>query len=560
MDNNNETSSTSISSSRKIKVNYKLLPIKAHYFFFMASLGPILPFLPVFGKQLGVSEVVMGFITAILPILFLLAKPLFGLIVDYFQEQRKTVFMGLLCAMSLCYVLLYLIPQPSGPFITEKSPYNLSGIHCEELDFCQSREVLEAEGCGQYKRVICNLTCGPSKNGSLVEALFTSAPTSNDTSSAETPCIIGNQSSFTCSSVDNSTCELACVLHQTEREKDCLYGTPTFWGFVILMSLGTIGFNVANSISDAICFDVLGSGGEMKYGHQRVWGTIGFGITALLAGYAVDWWSAGSANKDYTPAFILVLIFGVLDILCCFRLRVRGIVSSFCSGDEISLPPIPRSENILKDVGQLLKHKHIVIFLTFAVLAGVIDSFIVYFLFWYLEDLAQVTGEMSNIKLLEGITVAVETLVGEVIFFMLSGKILKKIGYGHSLTLCFMAYSLRLGLISLIPSPWWVLPVELFMQGPTYALCYTTIVAYASAVAPPGTSATMQGLVAGMDDGFAHSNVTGYALGSMIGGLLYHEVEGNMALKIFCAMAFLCGLLHFVLYKFTLKHTMLPAG
>lgn len=39
------------------------------------------------------------------------------------------------------------------------------------------------------------------------------------------------------------------------------------------------------------------------------------------------------------------------------------------------------------------------------------------------------------------------------------------------------------------------------MQGPTYALCYTTIVAYASAISPPGTSATVQGIVAGMDDG-----------------------------------------------------------
>jgi hypothetical protein len=46
------------------------------------------------------------------------------------------------------------------------------------------------------------------------------------------------------------------------------------------------------------------------------------------------------------------------------------------------LPPIPQSENILRDVGNLLKHKHIVVFLTFATLAGVIDSFIVYFLFW----------------------------------------------------------------------------------------------------------------------------------------------------------------------------------
>ena len=103
-----------------------------------AALGPILPFLNVFGKQLGVSEVVMGSITAVLPILFLVAKPLFGLIVDYFQEQRKTLFMGLLCAMSMCYVLMYFIPQPEGPFITEKASYHLPGIQCDQLDICKS--------------------------------------------------------------------------------------------------------------------------------------------------------------------------------------------------------------------------------------------------------------------------------------------------------------------------------------------------------------------------------------------------------------------------------------
>lgn len=81
------------------------------------------------------------------------------------------------------------------------------------------------------------------------------------------------------------------------------------------------------------------------------------------------------------------------------------------------------------------------------------------------------------------------------------GKVLRKIGYGHCLSLCFFFYSLRLILIAIIPSPWWILLVELFMQGLTYALCYTTIVAYASAVSPPGTSATMQGIVGGMDDG-----------------------------------------------------------
>jgi len=67
---------------------------------------------------------------------------------------------------------------------------------------------------------------------------------------------------------------------------------------------------------------VTGSGGQMKYGHQRVWGTIGFGITALFAGFAIDRWSAGSPTKDYTPAFIIVLIFAVIDLLCCLQLKV----------------------------------------------------------------------------------------------------------------------------------------------------------------------------------------------------------------------------------------------
>lgn len=88
-----------------------------------------------------------------------------------------------------------------------------------------------------------------------------------------------------------------------------------------------------------------------------------------------------------------------------------------------------------------------------------------------------------------------------ILSFSIIGKILKKIGYGYSFVFCFFCYSLRVGLISLAPTPWWILPIEFFMQGPTYALCYTTIVAYASVVAPPGTSATVQGIVAGMDDG-----------------------------------------------------------
>lgn len=106
-----------------VKINTRLVPIKAHYFFFMAgkiddesgqqlihslfkaqkiraiiitfvsiplftfrsiAMGPILPQINVFGKDLGVSPDVMGLITSILPILYILAKPAVGYLIDSF--------------------------------------------------------------------------------------------------------------------------------------------------------------------------------------------------------------------------------------------------------------------------------------------------------------------------------------------------------------------------------------------------------------------------------------------------------------------------------------------
>jgi len=52
-------------------------------------MGPILPQLPVIGKQIGVPPDVMGYITAILPILYVLAKPLVGFLADYFTVSFR---------------------------------------------------------------------------------------------------------------------------------------------------------------------------------------------------------------------------------------------------------------------------------------------------------------------------------------------------------------------------------------------------------------------------------------------------------------------------------------
>lgn len=175
-----------------------------------------------------------------------------------------------------------------------------------------------------------------------------------------------------------------------------------------------------------------------------------------------------------------MVLFGAFDLVSIKWLKLPKFTSD--------------GEPIVSKVTELLMQKSIMIFLVFATLAGILDSFIIYYMFWYLEEVAAQTGYMESIKLIEGCVVAAECLGGEILFFLISGKILNKIGYVHCLSLCFCMYFIRFSLISMIPNPWWLVLIELFMQGSSYALCYTCIVAYASAVSPPGTTATVQGL------------------------------------------------------------------
>ncbi|KAK3884081.1 hypothetical protein Pcinc_011629 [Petrolisthes cinctipes] len=100
---------------------------------------------------------------------------------------------------------------------------------------------------------------------------------------------------------------------------------PGFWLYLLLLLLGQITATTVESVSDAICCDIIGDGGD--YGGQRVWGLVSYGLLGLLSGCLVDFYSMDLTTppnvKDYTPAFLLSAGCGVLDILLAgARLKV----------------------------------------------------------------------------------------------------------------------------------------------------------------------------------------------------------------------------------------------
>lgn len=46
----------------ELKVNTKLIPIKAHFFLSFAATAPLLPFVPIYAKQMGIDSIGVGVI------------------------------------------------------------------------------------------------------------------------------------------------------------------------------------------------------------------------------------------------------------------------------------------------------------------------------------------------------------------------------------------------------------------------------------------------------------------------------------------------------------------
>ncbi|XP_011861775.1 PREDICTED: uncharacterized protein LOC105558607 isoform X2 [Vollenhovia emeryi] len=509
-----------------MKINYNHLPVKVHYFFFNASMGAFTAYVPVYGRQLGISPLIMGSIIALLPIGSLLGKLLIGYAADYFLTWRKRIFMTLFTVTAISFMLMYFLPALPGPILPDHQFQNVSCECPPPCDMDYHASVLAS--CNGTKDTTCHWMCKDmnfsirlSFHGVEKEAII----------SPDTTCLLNVNESSLCQRNETAynNCNVTCDIFEDDR---CLYTSVTFWGFVILMFFGIVGLFVSASVNDTICFDILGTGGQMKYGKQRLWGSVGFSLVSLVSGYTTDLWSQGKIYKTYTPAFILMLVFIVNDLICCRKLKL----------------PLVKSPSILTDLYTILKLLPIIIFLCTAIIAGILET-----LTMYMEDLAMTTGYMSQIKLIEGLTLCTGFLGSKVIFFFISGRILKKLGYGYTLTICFLCCALRMGFISLVPTPWYVILVEGTLQGPTYALLYATIVTYASVISPPGTSATVQAIAAGMKEGL------GYMIGSFLAGFLFEKIGGRMTFRAYSGLAAFAALMYFILYVSYLRHTTIYA-
>jgi len=552
-----------------MKINMKLLPMKGHYFLFNAGTAPVVPFIPTLAKQLGFSSVVVGSIYAFLPVMGMFAKPAFGALADRLHCQK---------AMFICFLVITMISFFGIPWIPPLPATSKAEVHCahynSDIQICSEKlqdkcfteriadkykanesvqctmdcavnQTFRQSVCDDWKLPYCNSNVTTPKSEKKPIKFFSKIYPNQIMQNDQCVLIQMHQVSsdgkswhgpFCNSSFLKANCSLECASTLItdistnpkipDSEVASLY---QFWLFFVLLVLSWIGMAVVVSVGDAICFELLGDT-PGNYGNQRMWGSIGWGLFSLMTGFIVDKASEGTPYKNYLPAFYIMLCFLFFDVVLSSRLQYKHT---------------KRSPSILRDVGKLLTDVQICIFLLWCVGVGMCTAMVWNFLFWYLEDLASShgCGTISWIKTLEGLIMGIQCFGGELPFFFLSGKILKKIGHVNAMSLVLFTFGVRFTLYSFLKNPWWCLPIEL-LNGLTFGIFYSTMTSYASIVAPSGTEATVQGLVGAVFEGI------GVSLGSFIGGVLFKNFSGATAFQVYGVGAWILCVLHIIAQYF----------
>uniref|UniRef100_A0A8D8GT47 Major facilitator superfamily domain-containing protein 6-A n=1 Tax=Culex pipiens TaxID=7175 RepID=A0A8D8GT47_CULPI len=288
-----------------------------------------------------------------------------------------------------------------------------------------------------------------------------------------------------------------------------------FWIYFGLRFLATTMLSAGVTIMDPIALTMIEKyGGD--FGRERLFSSIGMAIFSPITGILIDIFSRDLGYTDYSAAFYTYDILLVISSISVFMMPL---------GEKLP------ADNVFKDLLNLLKLKHVIIFIWFLFLLGNFWGFIESFLFLYLK-------ELGAPNYLLGITITVGT-VSSIPFLYGAGRITKVVGHVNLIVIAFIAHACRLVGYSLIENAWWCFPFEA-MEALSCHLMWVAAATYCALLAPKNLLATLIGVL-----GMAHFSL-GRGSGSFFGGFLIGEVGTREAFRYMGLVAVAGGLA----YKF----------
>jgi PPP family 3-phenylpropionic acid transporter len=281
----------------------------------------------------------------------------------------------------------------------------------------------------------------------------------------------------------------------------------SFWPLMVVVVVVSFFRTPIGSLVDSAVIDMVRRVGS-SYGHQRMWGSVGFVLVTVVLGRVV-------AADDLQIAFWL---HGLLLVVVCTWLGLHLPVTG--RDGRVSLPA-----GLKRLVGQ----RSYMAFLGAMALLGMGTSSFVNFLGLQILELG---GNEWMIGLAWAMNGAAEFPM-----MLFGSRWFGRVPHGRLIQVGFVGYALVWTLMALATAP-----LALVLASALNGFCYGTVwvaaVNYASEAAPPGLSATAQALVGAVQSGI------GWSLGSVIAGYLW-DLQGGPTVFLTATLAALAGVLVF---------------
>ncbi|MCJ7624021.1 MAG: MFS transporter [Anaerolineaceae bacterium] len=226
-----------------------------------------------------------------------------------------------------------------------------------------------------------------------------------------------------------------------------------------------------------------------QYGRQRVWGAIGWGLSAPIIGYLIE-------RNDLQWAFLGYAGFMFIGLLIL---------------QKITFPRVDTKEPFWHGVRVFLSNRTWLLFLFLVFAGGAGQAVIFNYLFLYMND-------MGASKTMMGFALTFAT-ISELPVFFFSNRLLSRWSAKSLFVFATAVYIIRAMALSFVTVPWIILITQLF-HGLTFSVMWVAGVAYANEIAPPGYGAIAQGLLSGVFMGVATAS------GTLLGGILYQDFGG----------------------------------
>ena len=468
-----------------VAINRSLLVYKVFYFFYFAALGSLIPYLSLYFKHsLLLPAHFVGIILGVKPLCLFVSAPVLGTIADKFNKAR-TVLLVALFAYIVMNLLVAVVPPVSVTCLSE--------VHTK-LNISQGNLTSSAHG----------------RNGG------------------------GDENKFSENVQSNTEMWREAWLFDIYTKMDAKAYKNAKVVFVVILIITVVGELLgatSNTLADVATFQSL-ENRPHYYGEQRLWGEVGWGLSAFITGSLVQ--RQYRKQVDICPEDVFDIyrpFFYVNAVLMAVALFVSTRLS-FKDEEKTS-----EKCALVKGLQVFAKVEY-TIFIVVAVFLGIALGSAETFLFFHVVELGASPSLFSAL-------VAVHCLSNVALYYC-SIYLLATIGHIKMILAGLVVYALRFYYFSAIEASWLVLPIE-FLRGFCAASVWCALASYVGT--PPRVGATLQGIIHGLYYGL------GKGLGQLIGGILIRHYGTDPYFRYFALIDFVILVIFMFLTPFLSSRT-----